>query len=274
MENLKLKVLFPRLYLVSLDQGKVLGEMGVWENNGWSWRLRWRRPRFTWESAMEEELLSLIIRKTLRKDRNDVLMWNGEQDGEFSVKSAYSILSSVANNEVQAIFPALWQAIAAPKALCTAWRVLIERLPTYDNLLRRGLAVSSSRCVFCKETQETSQHFFIECAYAQKVWSLCLRWFGITFVQHKDISIHFESFFLPHLSVKQNQIWKGVWVAIVRSMWDQRNLVVFKQGTADVEEIVHLAQLSVWLKLKFGTNSFTYAFSDWVLNPGVCMQSC
>ncbi len=93
-------------------------------------------------------------------------------------------------------------------------------------------------------------------------------------MQHKDIVIHFESFYLPHLSVKQNQIWKGVWVAIVRSMWDQRNLVVFKQGTADVEEIVHIAQLSVWLKLKFGTKSFNYAFSNWILNPDVCMQSC
>jgi len=69
----------------------VLGEMGAWEDNGWSWRLRWRRSRFMWESVMEKDLLSLIMRKTPRKDRNDVLMRNGEQDGEFSVKSAYSI---------------------------------------------------------------------------------------------------------------------------------------------------------------------------------------
>ena len=225
-------------------------------------------------SVMEEELLSLIMLKTPRKDRKDVLIWNGEQDGEYSVKSAYSFLCSLANNEVQDTVSSLWQAIAAPKALYTAWRIFMDRLPTYDNLIRRGLAVSSSLCVFCKETQETAQHFFIECAYAQRIWILCFRWFGITLVQHKDIVKHFESFYLPHLSVKQNQIWKGVWVAIVRSMWDQRNLVVFKQGTADVEEIVHLAQLSVWLKLKFGTKSFNYAFSDWILNPGVCMQSC
>ena len=162
--------------------------------------------RFTWESVMEEDLLSLIMRKTPRKDRNDVLVWNGEQDGEFSVKSTYSVLCSLANNEVQDIFSSLWQAIAVPKALYTAWRILIERLPTYDNLIRRGLVVSSPLCVFCKETQETTQHFFLDCAYAQRVWILCFRWFGITFVQHKDILIHFESFYLPHLSVKQNQI--------------------------------------------------------------------
>ena len=86
--------------------------------------------------------------------------------------------------------------------------------------------------------------------------------------------MHFESFLLSNLNVKLNQVWKGVWVNIVPSIWDQRNLVVFKQGTADAEEIFHLAQLSVWLKLKFGTTSFSYAFSDWILNPGQCLQSC
>jgi len=127
---------------------------------------------------------------------------------------------------------------------------------------------------FCKETQETTQHLFLECGYAQRVWSLCLRWIGITYVQHKDVSIHFERFHLYHLNAKQNQVWKGVWATIVRSIWDQRNLVVYKQGIVDVEEIFHLAQLSVWLKLRFETIPFSYAFSDWVLNPDQCLQSC
>jgi len=273
-ENYKLKTLFPRLNSVSLDQGKVVGEVGSWEDGGWNWRLSWRRSRFAWESVMEEDLLNLIIGKSLCKDRKDALIWNEEQDGVFSVKFAYLVLCSQANNDLQDIFSSLWKATTVPKALYTAWRILIGRLPTFDNLIRRGLAISSPLCVLCKETQETTQHLFLECAYAQRVWLLCFRWLGITYVQHKDILIHFESFHLPHLNAKQNQVWKGVWVTIVRSIWEQRNLVVFKQGTVDVDEILHLAQLSVWLKLKFGTNFFSYAFSDWVLNPGVCLQSC
>jgi len=61
VENYKLKTLFPRLYSVSLDQSKVVGEVGSWEDVGWSWRLSWRRSRFAWESVMEEDLLNLII---------------------------------------------------------------------------------------------------------------------------------------------------------------------------------------------------------------------
>ena len=129
-------------------------------------------------------------------------------------------------------------------------------------------------CVMCNEYQETTQHLFVECVCAQRVWSLCLRWIGILFVQHKDLFHHFENFYLLHFNAKQNQIWKGIWAAIVRSIWDQRNQVIFKQGTADAEEIFHLAQLSIRLKLKFGQVSLSYAFSDWVLNPGQCLQSC
>jgi len=66
----------------------------------------------------------------------------------------------------------------------------------------------------------------------------------------------------------------GFWVAIVRCIWDQRNLIVFEQGVVDADEIVHLAQLAVWLRLKHGVFPFDYAFSDWILNLGLCLQNC
>ena len=47
VENKKLKTLFPRLFSVSLDQGKTVAEVGSWEDLEWNWRLRWRRPRFS-----------------------------------------------------------------------------------------------------------------------------------------------------------------------------------------------------------------------------------
>jgi len=66
-----------------------------------------------------------------------------------------------------------------------------------------------------KVKYQTCQHIFIECAAAQRVWLLCLRWIYIVFVQHKTILTHFESFYLPQLSSRQNLLWKGVWATIV-----------------------------------------------------------
>jgi len=43
------------------------------------------------------------------------------------------------------------------------------------------------------------------------------------------------------MSTNHNKVWKGMWVTIVRCIWEQRNLVVFNEGVPDAEEIFHSA---------------------------------
>ena len=93
------------------------------------------------------------------------------------------------------------------------------------------------------------------------------------FVQHKDLRCHFENFYLAHMSIKPNQVWKGMWVAIVRCILEKRNSVIFKLGVPNAEEIFQMAQLLTWLWLKHRVCSFSYAFSNWHLNPSQCLQS-
>jgi len=50
-------------------------------------------------------------------------------------------------------------------------------------------------------------------------------------------------------------------------------MVVFKQGIVDVEEILMTAHISAWLRLKYGSSPFSFTFSDWILNPDLCLQS-
>ncbi|XP_068486796.1 uncharacterized protein [Phaseolus vulgaris] len=140
---------------------------------------------------MEGELLNLITGKNLSKGTKDALVWNGDHNGVYSVKFAYQNMRNQNNGLVNDVFSLLWEAKAMPKALSTTWRILLGRLPTFDNLIRRGVAATSSLCVLCNTAEESSQHLFLECIYAQRAWSLCLRWIGILSVQHKDISVHF-----------------------------------------------------------------------------------
>ena len=81
-------------------------------------------------------------------------------------------------------------------------------------------------------------------------------------VQHNEIKNHFESFHCSQASVKQNQVWKGIWATVVRCIWDQRNTILFKQGVVDVEEILQMTQLKSWSWLKHRTKSFNYSFVD------------
>jgi len=64
--------------------------------------------------------------------------------------------------------------------------------------------VSSTTCEMYKVSEETSRHLFLECLFAQRVWSLCFRWIGVLGAQHKDLRVHFENFNLVHLSFKKN----------------------------------------------------------------------
>lgn len=154
-------------------------------------------------------------------------MWEGE---DFSIKFAYDCVlnSTCDNNCVNLPFKQLWMAKAFPNVLTATWRTLLNRLPTRENLSRRGVLVNTLSCALCQDWADSSQHLFLECKYAHMVWSNCYRSIGILFVQHKDLRSHFESFFLDHVNSKQNLVWKGVWATIVWSIWEQRNRIVFK----------------------------------------------
>jgi len=267
-----LKVLYTRLYSLSLDQGKMVGEVGGWEDGRWRWRLNWIRDRYKWESNLEENMFLSLNMGVICKDSHDHLVWRKDPTGIFSVKSAYSILANhQATSTMEGVYSILWQAKASPKALLTAWRVLHDRIPTIVNLIRRGVSVISPLCALCSLSKESSQHLFLDCVVAQRVWSRCCRWIGILGVQNKDIRNHMVNFHLIHLSSKQNQVWTGLWAAIVMCIWEQRNLIVFKDGVPDADEIFQNSQMQSWLWLKHQTADFSYGFSDWILNPNQCL---
>jgi len=77
---------------------------------------------------------------------------------------------------------------------------------------------------------------------------------------------HFDQFHLFHVNQKQNLVWKGVWIAMVWSLWVHKNKVVFEQGKVDVEEVFHLAQLKSWVWMKSKLSHISFSLSDLILN--------
>ena len=222
-----------------------VGEVGIWVDSVWVWKLRWRRPGFECESTLQEELLRSLSGVKLNREMKDCMTWKGE---DFSVKSAYDCVakSDICNENVT--FKHLWMSRAFPNVLTTGWRVLLDRIPTRVNLSRRGVVVDTTLCALCqKKWPESSQHMFLEREYAQQVWTRCYRCIGILYVQYKTLRDHFKNFILVHVNFKHNLVWKGVWAAIIWSIWDQRNRIAFKLGRVDTEEILHMAQLKTWL---------------------------
>jgi len=260
--NSNLKSLFPRLYSISCNQGQTVKEVGEWEGSEWRWNLRWRRARFEWESVLETDLVIHIFRANVKRQEQDIRVWGINENGCFSVKTAYASLTKRGDGTHSEVFKLLWKAKAFPAVTITAWRALLDRLPTRESLDRRGVTMESTLCVLCQAKAESCQHLFLECDAAVRVWELCYRWIGILSVQHNALKNHFENFTLIQASNKQDMVWKGIWVAIIRSIWEHRNLIVFKQGVADAEEMFQQVQLKSWLWMKNKAHKFNYSFVD------------
>ena len=142
--NSNLKTVFPRLFSLSLNQGHKVEEVGGWEGSMWRWSLSWRRVRFEWETLMEAELGALISRVNVMKDEKDALVWRSEATGRFTVSSAYECLVTTARGPLIDVFEDLWEAKTFPSVMVTAWRALLNRIPTRSCLRRRGILLDTT----------------------------------------------------------------------------------------------------------------------------------
>jgi len=119
---------------------------GGWGIDGAAWR--WRRRLFVWEEEMLGDLTLLLQNVILQVHKADKWKWTLESSNVFSVKSAYNALTSQPPIELLVAVSSLWHKNVPLKVVLFAWRLFRDRLPTKDNLHRRGvLGQASMLCV-------------------------------------------------------------------------------------------------------------------------------
>jgi len=145
----------------------------VWEENQWCWQLSWRREWFQWEYKHVSALMKELKIDSLDANRVDEWSWPGESSNNYSVKSAYAILLKLMNVQPLYIhsfnFKYFWDLKALSSTHFFAWRVLIGKIATYDNLISRGIQTSGEMCVMCVIIPKSVNHLFFTCKVASKV---------------------------------------------------------------------------------------------------------
>ncbi|XP_016507914.1 uncharacterized protein LOC107825558 [Nicotiana tabacum] len=126
---------------------------------------------------------------------------------------------------------------ARAKAKFTILMYLQNKLLTSDRLLQWGIPVDTI-CVMCQLHNESRNHLFVECVFAQRTWNKVLMW-----LQKQ-----------PHGLNSWNQHWrwamenakgksqadatfKMIYAEIIHMIWCERNNRVFEKAGRDVEEI-------------------------------------
>jgi len=166
----------------------------------------------------------------------------------------------------------LWNTKVTPKAQMLGWRVFLNKLPTKDNLLTRGIQLQNNLCELCCAHEENVDHLFFSCTVSQMVCNMYDRWLGLSTVHHVKARANFQQFHLFDLNSTQNLVWKGMWLAIIGEIWNHRNGVIFNHRKVDPIEIFDQAQAVAWAWMKYKIQNMKFSYSNWHFSPHTCLK--
>ncbi|KAL8147598.1 hypothetical protein AgCh_005064 [Apium graveolens] len=182
---------------------------------------------------------------------SDMLQWDWDITGQYTVKSAYNLLQVqkgawvVHDNDSSC--KALWKIKATKKALSVLWRALTHCLPTKMQLIQKRVQVDSL-CEICKSGVENTAHIFLHCPFAVSCWEV------LQVSPVWDSTWEFSNWFeqcLLHES-RENKV---KMIMFCWSLWRYKNDVVWNKKISRPERVVAatLEYLSQW---KIAQNRF------------------
>jgi hypothetical protein len=111
------------------------------------------------------DLVSLVQPSTLSTSK-DKVVWHLEPSGVFSVQSLYAKLSQGAT---VAHHKDVWSAKVPLKIKIFAWQLIIDRLPSSQQIATRH-GPASGNCALCGQMEDAG-HIFFSCSLARFAWS-------------------------------------------------------------------------------------------------------
>jgi hypothetical protein len=190
---------------------------------GWSWR----RPLFVWEEELLAGCCGLFHNVILLPNELDRWHWRSLHSNVFTVKGAYQTLTR-AEEEAEPMLNStelVWNKVVPVKVSVFAWRFMENRIPTRDNLFKRGiLNIDAQHCVLGCGFDETLSHLFFTCDKTHKVWHGMLQWLGIQSVLHNNQVVHAHQFSgLQVRFLKYRRCFQVIWLATIWGIWRARN---------------------------------------------------
>jgi hypothetical protein len=141
--------------------------------------------------------LLLILHQTNLAPGADIISWNLEPSGCYSVSSMYQKLSEGAS---VAHARDVWAAKLPLKIRIFTWQLILDRLPS-SLLVASRFGPATGRCALC-DAPEDANHIFFSCSLARFMWSVVrqlleCRWAPTSFAQFFAIVSSFSGTSAP-----------------------------------------------------------------------------
>jgi hypothetical protein len=152
------------------------------------------------------------------------------------------------------------------------WQLFHDRVPTRNNLVIRQVITEGleSVCPLCGLELKTSEHLFLYCNVATKVWQDIFLWLNIPFDRpHSIFSI--LNCVLAAGNPKGNKGRMMIACVVFWMVWKFRNQVVFDNGSSSIVELVEGVKVASWKWWLARTKNSQCLFYEWNQEPGLCL---
>jgi hypothetical protein len=132
----------------------------------------------------------------LQPNVTDQWLWRHDPSNGYIVRSAaYNLLTFREVQDAEAATNLIWHKQIPLKTSMLALRLLRNKLPIKDNLVRRHMITYDSHfCVTDCGGVQTAQHIFLSCPVLAPLWSLIRTWVGISLAGPFFIQDNFVQF--------------------------------------------------------------------------------
>ncbi|KAL4298271.1 hypothetical protein GQ457_12G019310 [Hibiscus cannabinus] len=151
------------------------------------------------------------------------------------------------------------------------WKVVQGRIPSFSELLKRGVKVpSAGKCFLCSMLVETVEHLFCHCSMVWRVWQKWVNLWKLNLVMPGDFKSFMWWWNSQIISSAQKPFWWMSFFGIVWTIWLCRNDLVFNLKGCKADTIFDLAlvRIGFWCKSKW--LDMPFSISEFVRNPILC----
>ncbi|MCH80988.1 F-box family protein [Trifolium medium] len=199
---------------------------------------------------MYQQLLA-VIDEFQPADQEDSWRWRLNPQFGYTAMSAYQNL--ILLHRPEAVFNQLQHLVfnnisAAPsKVIAFSWQMLLDRIPTMDNLTLRGLPGGSNiNCSFCNAGAETTVHLFLHCGTTANIWYEIAWWIGQPLMLPPSLSHSFSMMVGCRAGKRGKKGMMIIWHSFIWTIWQIRNNRIFNNGVIDVDESVETIKRLSW----------------------------
>ncbi|XP_038995022.1 uncharacterized protein LOC120119250 [Hibiscus syriacus] len=138
-----LLIIFPRLFAMSTNKMGKLSEFGDYSSAGWIWDVQFRRNLNDWELEQWSNFMVVISTFSFSWETSDGMIWKGNGDGVYTVKSGVNICSSESLGSEEVFFwkKIIWRSQLPPRVESFMWQVVLGKLAVKTQLIKRGAVI-------------------------------------------------------------------------------------------------------------------------------------